>query len=306
MHEGQSFAWQNAAGAGAARCCRARCRCWSGSRRSAASRARPTSRRATAVLLQLGIAEVWSSGGGFVRHAEALAGPGAQVHVLAAFASRTAGRDWSARRCFAAAGRAAHHARLASAGVSGCRHARTSGAEREFERALSLLACSRSAASWRISRTDTISRLPLISGTSPSAGSRRRRSNWKVRPCGRFCCNWPWLAITFCGVPESRSSLSSRWIDSASGASVEAQRSRSAWRVRRVAVLPGVVGRQVELAGAAGDADAAADAHEPVVLGQRLAGLAGQVVQRGEAAIELADDLVEHAFGDGRDCRGSC
>ena len=150
-------------------------------------------------------------------------------------------------------------------------------------------------ASWRISRTETISRLPLISGTSPSAGSRRRRSSWKVRPCGRFCCNWPWLAMTFCGVPESRSSLSSRWIDSASGASVRGPAFQVGAAGAGVAVLPGVIGRQVELAGAARNADAAADAHEPVVLGQRLAGLAGQVVERGEVAIELAHDLVQHA-----------
>ena len=37
----------------------------------------------------------------------------------------------------------------------------------------------------RIRRTDTASRLPLISGTRPSDSSSRRRSSCTVRPCGR-------------------------------------------------------------------------------------------------------------------------
>lgn len=42
--------------------------------------------------------------------------------------------------------------------------------------------------SWgRIRRTETIRRLPLISGMQFCAGSMRRRSNWKVRPEGKFC-----------------------------------------------------------------------------------------------------------------------
>lgn len=51
----------------------------------------------------------------------------------------------------------------------------------------SLLVCRRSSSSWRIMRMETISRLPLISGMNPRAGSKASRSNWKVRPCGRFC-----------------------------------------------------------------------------------------------------------------------
>lgn len=60
-----------------------------------------------------------------------------------------------------------------------------------------------------MSRTDTMSRLPLISGTMFQAGSIRNRSSWNVRPWGRVCWNCPWSAATFCGMPESRSSLSS-------------------------------------------------------------------------------------------------
>ena len=96
---------------------------------------------------------------------------------------------------------------------------------------LSLLGCRRTPVSWRISLTDTISRLALISGTRPRPWSMRRRSNWKLRPCGRFYCSWPPAAITFWAVPEYRNNLSSRWTDSASGESVEAQRSTSARRV---------------------------------------------------------------------------
>lgn len=53
--------------------------------------------------------------------------------------------------------------------------------------ASSLQACKRPSASNRISRTETIKRLPLISGIRFSAGSMRSRSSWKVRPWGRFC-----------------------------------------------------------------------------------------------------------------------
>jgi hypothetical protein len=65
-------------------------------------------------------------------------------------------------------------------------------------------------------------------------------------------------------------------------------------------LLPGVVSRQVELAGAAGDADAAADAHQPVVAGQRLARLALQLVEAVVAAVDAADHCVERGLGDVR------
>src|SRR6185369_16702332 len=67
----------------------------------------------------------------------------------------------------------------------------------------------------------------------------------------------------------------------------------------RVTVLPGVVRRQVEFAGAPRNADPAADAHEPFVVRQRLACLARQQVQGREASFEFADDLVQHRFGNG-------
>lgn len=51
----------------------------------------------------------------------------------------------------------------------------------------SLLACSRSSWAWRIIRIDTIRRLPLISGMTFREGAKDKRSNWKVRPCGKFC-----------------------------------------------------------------------------------------------------------------------
>ena len=65
------------------------------------------------------------------------------------------------------------------------------------------------------------------------------------------------------------------------------------------AVLPAVVGRQVKAAGAARDADAAANAHQPVNLGQGLAGLAGLGVQRAVALVQLLDDVVQHVLRNG-------
>ncbi|MPM62876.1 hypothetical protein SDC9_109754 [bioreactor metagenome] len=65
-------------------------------------------------------------------------------------------------------------------------------------------------------------------------------------------------------------------------------------------MAPGMVGREVEAAGAAGNAHAAADAHQPFVVGQRLTGLAALRIQVVEAAIELRDKAVQHALGDGR------
>ncbi len=65
-------------------------------------------------------------------------------------------------------------------------------------------------------------------------------------------------------------------------------------------LLPGVVGGQVERAGAAGDADAAADAHQPLVGRQRLAGLARGLVEVLEGHVDARDDVVERRLGDGR------
>ena len=64
-------------------------------------------------------------------------------------------------------------------------------------------------------------------------------------------------------------------------------------------MLPLVVGRQVELARARGDADAAADAHQPVVGLQALACFAGGLLQGVVADLDAAQHLVQHGFVDG-------
>ena len=53
-------------------------------------------------------------------------------------------------------------------------------------------------------RITTSKRLQLISGVMPSEGSIFRRKSWKVRPCGKFCCNCPAVAMTFWLLPDSR------------------------------------------------------------------------------------------------------
>src|ERR1035437_11007686 len=65
-------------------------------------------------------------------------------------------------------------------------------------------------------------------------------------------------------------------------------------------VLPRIVGWQVELAGTARNSDTAADAHQPVILSQRLPCFAGQVVQGHKTLVQLADDFVQNIL---RDCR---
>jgi hypothetical protein len=65
-------------------------------------------------------------------------------------------------------------------------------------------------------------------------------------------------------------------------------------------VLPGMVGRQIEFAGATRNARAAAHAHQPFVLGQRLASTAVERVDAAEGVVDLLDDLVERGLGDGR------
>jgi hypothetical protein len=101
-----------------------------------------------------------------------------------------------------------------------------------------------------------------------------------------------------CGVPLSRSRPSSTLQRLGQRRSVAIQPCRSARRRAGGVLLPGVVGRQVELAGAAGDADAAADAHQPVVAGQRLAGLALQLVEAVEGVVDAPDDGVQRGLGD--------
>ena len=65
---------------------------------------------------------------------------------------------------------------------------------------------------------------------------------------------------------------------------------------RGAAVLPSVVTRQIEAAGTPWNADAAADAHQPVVLGQRLARLATLGVERLKAIVQLREHPVKRTF----------
>ena len=143
-----------------------------------------------------------------------------------------------------------------------------------------------------------MSRLPLISGMSPSLGSMRSRSNWKLRPCGRVLLE---LAVG-CDHLVGHVGVTQQLEQEVDRFGQRRERRRPALEVGAAlggpAVLPGVVGRQVEFAGAARDAGTAADAHEPLVLGQRLAGLAGHRVERREVALELAHHLIEHRLGD--------
>ena len=65
-------------------------------------------------------------------------------------------------------------------------------------------------------------------------------------------------------------------------------------------MLPVKVGWQIELTGPTGDADPAADTHQPVIFGQALPRLAAECVQIREAVIQLGDGGVERLFGNGR------
>ena len=66
----------------------------------------------------------------------------------------------------------------------------------------------------------------------------------------------------------------------------------------RGAVQPVVVGGQVELAGAARDPGALLDRHQPVVLAQVLADLAGHREQRRGGLLDVAQHAVERVLGD--------
>ncbi len=151
----------------------------------------------------------------FGRHAKAFAGPCAEVYLFAALTAKRAVHIRGAVHAIAAAAGAGDDARLRgggrgvghpgvilllkSAGLIFCgpRRYAVSGlglglakayAHRVSSNAASSLqACKRPSASSRMSRTETIKRLPLISGIRFSAGSMRSRSSWNVRPWGRFC-----------------------------------------------------------------------------------------------------------------------
>lgn len=61
-------------------------------------------------------------------------------------------------------------------------------------------------------------------------------------------------------------------------------------------LLPGVVGRQVEFAGAARDDGAASNAHQPFIVAHVLPGLALRGDQGAGNAVEFGEDGVQH-FG---------
>ncbi|MDT4889215.1 hypothetical protein FQZ97_1258890 [compost metagenome] len=65
-------------------------------------------------------------------------------------------------------------------------------------------------------------------------------------------------------------------------------------------VLPVKIRWQVEFAGAPRDTDATADAHEPIVLGQRLARFAHKLVELGEAIVQLGNHAIQHLLGNRR------
>ena len=149
----------------------------------------------------------------FGRHAKAFAGPRAEVYLFAALTAKRAVHVRGAVHAIAAAAGAGDDARLRGGGwgvghpgvilllksagpifcgsrrdaVSGLGLAKAYAHKVSSNAASSLHACKRPSASSRMSRTETIKRLPLISGIRFSAGSMRSRSSWKVRPWGRFC-----------------------------------------------------------------------------------------------------------------------
>ena len=151
----------------------------------------------------------------FGRHAKAFAGPRAEVYLFAALTAKRAVHVRGAVHAIAAAAGAGDDARLRgggwgvghpgvilllkSAGLIFCgpwRYtvswlglglSKTYAHKVSSNAASSLQACKRPSASSRMSRTETIKRLPLISGIRFSAGSMRSRSSWNVRPWGRFC-----------------------------------------------------------------------------------------------------------------------
>ena len=153
----------------------------------------------------------------FGRHAKAFAGPRAEVYLFAALTAKRAVHVRGAVHAIAAAAGAGDDARLRGGGwgvghpgvilllksaglifcgprryaVSGLglglRLAKAYAHRVSSNAASSLQACKRPSASSRMSRTETIKRLPLISGIRFSAGSMRSRNSWKVRPWGRFC-----------------------------------------------------------------------------------------------------------------------
>ena len=116
------------------------------------------------------------------RHPKTLTGPGAQVDLFAPLAAKRPVQILRAVDAVTATSRAGHDfLALAFALQFGWLfhvHRSTRQEQSVKSKAVSALSkCNRASSPWRIKRIDTISRLPLISGISPSAGSSANRSS---------------------------------------------------------------------------------------------------------------------------------
>ena len=65
-------------------------------------------------------------------------------------------------------------------------------------------------------------------------------------------------------------------------------------------VLPGMVSGQIKFAGAAGNANAAADGGEPIVFGQGMADFSVQLLKLEKAVLHVIQRLQQGRFGNGR------
>ena len=109
--------------------------------------------------------------GGRRLDAVALIGPSAQVNAATALAAKRPPRIFGCKYRGPAAGRAGHAAGLGWGGQAHAQSVNSNGMSTAAGR-------SRPSVSARISRTDTCSRWPVISGTRPSVSAMRTRSSW--------------------------------------------------------------------------------------------------------------------------------
>ena len=168
------------------------------------------------------------------------------------------------------------------------------------------LGLSRPSASWRISRTEHHQAMAADFGNDASRHVEAHPHQLVDAALRQALLVLAAGATTLCGAPESRSRPSSTCSASASGISVPTQCIRSAPAPRRLVLLPGVIGRQVELAGAARNADAAADAHQPFVAGQAPRRPCPASWFRPLNAWSMRPSTSSSALLRSTDCRGSC
>ncbi len=124
------------------------------------------------------------------RYSKIFIRPGAKVHVFAPSAAKRSCRIARCINTITPARRAGDDAIARSESVRGCEafvQGRTHEHRVSSKAQSSALECSLSSCSWRIIRMETMRRFPLISGMAFNAGSSDKRSNWNVRPCGKFC-----------------------------------------------------------------------------------------------------------------------